>query len=127
MAINKEDVMGSFEELNVWKMSMDLSVEIYQELKDSKDWGIRDQVLRSALSISSNIAEGHERDSSKEFVRFLNIAIASCSELRSQLYFLMKTGLMEENKSMTFIEQTRKISAMLYKLIKSIKNKMLKV
>jgi four helix bundle protein len=75
--------MDALENLGVWKRSCRLSVELYKLLRD---FGFRDQVTRSALSVPSNIAEGYERDSSKEFSRFLKIAKGSCGELRTQLY-----------------------------------------
>jgi four helix bundle protein len=56
-----------FEDLVVWKNSMELAVEIYRLLKDCRDFGLRDQVQRAAVSIPSNIAEGFERQSNKEF------------------------------------------------------------
>ena len=61
-----------FEELEVWKRSAKLSAEIYKELRNLKDFGFRDQITRSGLSISSNIAEGFERDSDKHFINFLS-------------------------------------------------------
>jgi four helix bundle protein len=74
--------MDAFEKLDVWKRSSRLCVTLYQQLKDSKDWGFRDQTTRSALSVPSNIAEGYERNSRKEYVQFLRIAKGSCGELR---------------------------------------------
>ena len=107
-----------FEDLNVWKESMRLSVELYGSLKDCKDYGFRDQIQRSAVSIPSNIAEGFERQSNKEFIRFLYIAKASCGELRTQLYIAIELGIIDKKRGEEFIERTRKISAMLFKLIK---------
>ena len=97
---------------------MRLSVELYGSLKDCKDYGLRDQIQRSAVSIPSNIAEGFERQSNKEFIRFLYIAKASCGELRTQLYIAIELGIIDKKRGEEFIERTRKISAMLFKLIK---------
>lgn len=63
-----------FEDYEVWKRFMRLAVDIYQNLKDCKDFGLRDQMQRSAVSIPSNFAEGYERQSNKEFIRFLYIS-----------------------------------------------------
>ena len=72
-----------FEDLNVWKESVKLSVNIYKALKNCKDFGLRDQIQRSAVSIPSNISEGFDRKGNKEFIQFLYIAKGSCSELRT--------------------------------------------
>ena len=64
----------SFEELKVWQKSQDLAVVIYQQFAELKDFGFKDQVQRAAVSISNNIAEGFDRNTNKEFARFLYIA-----------------------------------------------------
>jgi len=63
-----------FENLDVWQKACRLPVRIYRELKDCRDFGLKDQMTRAAVSIASNIAEGAERDLSAEFIRFLHIA-----------------------------------------------------
>jgi four helix bundle protein len=78
--------MDSFEKLEVWTRSSRLCVALYRELKESRDWGFKDQITRSALSVPSNIAEGYERNSRKEYVQFLRIAKGSCGELRTQAH-----------------------------------------
>ena len=74
-----------FEDLEVWKIFMDLRTLVYKETQCIKDYGFKDQKTRSALSIPSNIAEGFDRDSNKETLHFLSIAKASCAELRTQI------------------------------------------
>lgn len=108
-----------FEDLNVWKEAMRLARDIYRELKDCKDFGLRDQLQRSTVSIPSNIAEGFERKSNKEFIRFLYIALGSCAELRTQLYIAIEANIIEKEHGNKYLEQTRKISAMLSKYIKT--------
>ena len=76
----------AFEDLDVWKRSASLSTEIYIELKQLKDFGFKDQITRSGLSIPSNIAEGIDRNSDKETINFLSYAKGSCAELRTQIY-----------------------------------------
>jgi four helix bundle protein len=78
--------MEALERLDVWKRSCRLRVDLYKTLATCGDYGFRDQITRSALSVPSNIAEGYERDSPKEIVRFLRIAKGSWGELRTQLY-----------------------------------------
>ncbi|HKK46660.1 MAG TPA: four helix bundle protein [Balneolaceae bacterium] len=108
-----------FEDLNIWKESMGLVVRLYNELKDCRDFGLRDQMQRAAVSVPSNIAEGFERKTNKDFIRFLYIAKASSAELRTQLYLCKKLGLIEKNESDLLIDKTRKISSMTHNLIKT--------
>lgn len=78
-----------FEDMKVWQLARELVKLIYgltAEARLSKDFGLANQLQRSAVSVISNIAEGFERKGRKEFVNFLYIAKGSCGELRSQLY-----------------------------------------
>lgn len=75
--------MASFEDLDVWKKSCRLSVILYGLLKNCRDYGFRDQMLRASISIPSNIAEGGERNSVPDFQRFIAYAKGSAAELRS--------------------------------------------
>jgi four helix bundle protein len=111
----------SFEELEVWKLGCRLAVRVYEMLKDCKDFGLKDQMTRAAVSISSNIAEGAERDSKQEFIRFLHIAKGSAAELRTQVYIAYQIGIINNEVQKEFVEELKKISAMLHALIKSIK------
>jgi four helix bundle protein len=81
---------NSFEEIISWQKARELNKEIYfltnTNNSFSKDFGLRDQIRKSSISISSNIAIGFERETTKEFIRFLYIAKASAGEFRSQLY-----------------------------------------
>jgi len=72
--------------LDVWKRACAISAEIYIHFRSSQDYGFKDQVTRSGLSVASNIAEGIERYSDKETIRFLDIARASAAELQTQIY-----------------------------------------
>lgn len=96
---------------------MDLAENLYKVLRGCKDYILRDQMQRSAVSIASNIAEGYDRGSNKEFVRYLYIAKGSCAELRTQLYLSHRVGLTDENLYNDFLESTQRISAMLHSLI----------
>ena len=108
----------SFEQLDVWKRSARLSVNIYKELSNLKDWGFRDQITRSGLSIPSNIAEGYERESKAERVRFLTIAKGSAGELLTQTYIGIEAGYIKRDVGKQWIEEIREISKMLAGLIK---------
>lgn len=119
--------MGSkiekFEDLEVWQESFQLSVTLYRLLGKSREYTLRDQMLRSAVSIPSNIAEGFDRNYNKEFIRFLYIAKASCAELRTQLYIAKEAAVIDANRAESLIACTKKISAMLYNLIQTRKEK----
>ena len=112
----------SCEDLDVWKLAVELTVNIYTNLKNLKDYGLRNQMQRSAVSVPSNIAEGFERQTNKEFIQFLYIAKGSCSELRTQLHIISKLEYLAEDICTQLINQTLSISKMLYTLIQYRKN-----
>ena len=112
-----------FEDLEVWKRASRLSADIYRTSRDLKDFGFRDQLTRSGLSVPSNIAEGYERTGSKEFAQFLNFAKGSCGEMRTQLYIGMEIGYIAEDIAKRWIGESKQISRMLYKLIHSAKER----
>ncbi len=110
-----------FEDLVVWKEAMILTVNLMKELTCWKNFGLKTQLERSSISIPSNIAEGYERKSNKEFIQFLCIARGSCSELRSQLYICQELELTDKLTVQKLLENSREISAMLSKLIETRK------
>jgi four helix bundle protein len=112
---------SSFEELEVWRRSCDLTVRIYDELRSCRDYGLRDQMTRAAVSIASNIAEGAERDSKAEFIRYLHIAKGSAAELRTQIYIACRVGILSEQEQDQIADELKRISSMIHGLIKSIK------
>jgi four helix bundle protein len=81
---------------------------------------MQDQVQRSALSVPSNVAEGYERNSNKEFVRFLNIAKGSCGELRTQIYISRKLKFLTKINFERLIAESKAISKMLHGLAKAV-------
>lgn len=111
-----------FENLEVWKKSANLCSDIYNNLNTLNDFNFRGQISRSALSISSNIAEGFERDSNRDCVRFLFYAKGSCGELRSQIYIGMKINYIEKKVGNNWIKEAENISYMLNGLIKTRKS-----
>ena len=90
-----------FEEILSWQKARELNKAIYsitdKNTSFSKDFGLRDQIRRSSISISSNIAEGFERQTAKEFIRFLYIAKASAGEFRSQTYLAFDLDYLNED------------------------------
>lgn len=111
-----------FEDLEVWKKSAKLSAELYKTLSNLKDYGFRDQITRSGLSIPSNIAEGFERDSIKECLNFLSYARGSCGELRAQVFIGIEAGFIQEQNGTVWIKETKEISAMLTALMNARKS-----
>jgi len=110
----------SFEDLEVWKKACRLSVDIYNNLQPTHNYALKDQICRAAVSIASNIAEGRDRGSKNEFIRFLRIAQGSAAELRTQLYIAKEIELLPKDIVNDFIERVKSISQMLQALIKSL-------
>lgn len=110
--------MDALNELHVWQRSKDLAVSIYKLLFSCKDRGFKDQLTRACISIPSNIAEGYERHSKKEFARYLKIAKGSCAEVRTQLIIGQEIGFLDTKVCDQLIEESLQISKMLQGLIK---------
>ncbi len=108
-----------FEDLDVWKRSSRLCVDIYKELASCKDFGFKDQITRSSLSIPSNITEGFERDTDKDGNKFFYYAKGSCGELRTQIYIGIEIGYIKKEAGLIWKNETEQLSKMLFTLIKS--------
>ena len=111
------------EKLDVWKRSCRLSVEIYRHFKDSRDFSFKDQITRSALSIGSNIAEGMEKESFNEHLRFLEIAKGSVAELITQIYIGIEIDYIGRNEGLEWVRECNEILRMLKGLQSHIKNR----
>lgn len=109
----------SFEDLEVWKRSCAIAVRVYEELKECRDFALRDQMQRAAVSIASNIADGAERGG-KDFQRFLRIASGSAAELRTQVYIATKVSLLSPTVMTELVSELKEISKMIRGLTKSI-------
>ena len=110
----------SFEELEVWQRGCRLTVEVFKAFADCKNFSFRDQIQRAVLSIPSNIAEGSERGSTKDFAPFLNIAKVSGGELRTQLYIARKLDFLAKAAFDALVNESKQLSAMLEGLRRSI-------
>jgi four helix bundle protein len=113
--------MGNFKELHVWQLAKELAVKIYkltQTEKFSKDFGFKDQIQRSAVSIPSNIAEGDSLDTDKQSTRHFFIARGSTAELRTQLIISVEIGYISNEEFEIPESYCDKIGAMLTTLIK---------
>jgi adenylylsulfate kinase len=108
----------SFEDLRIWQAGIELAKQIYLSFKDSKDFFFKDQINRAALSVPSNIAEGFERKSNKEFIQFLYIAKASAGEVRTQLLIAKEVGILEEQFAIELLDKANKIARMIANFIK---------
>ena len=104
----------SFEDLDIWKRSCRLAVQVYENLHSCRDFGLKDQMTRAAVSIASNIAEGAERNSTADFIRFLNIAKGSAAELRTQVYIAERIGVLSSEQSGKLVADLKEVSAMLH-------------
>jgi len=116
---------GGFKELAVWQRSKDLAVQIYKTSSSgplSKDHGLRDQLRRAAISIPSNLAEGDERDTDRDAVRFFYIAKGSVAELRTQLQIAFEIGYLDRNVFEKLDGECFQISRMIGALIKARTN-----
>ncbi len=84
--------MKTFESLEVWQSAKDLVMFTYSYFGNCRDYSFKDQICRASISVMNNIAEGYERDSVNEFIRFLKIAKGSCGEERSMLTIVVELG-----------------------------------
>jgi len=107
------------ERLDVWKRSCRLSVEVYKYFKECRDFGFKDQITRSSLSLASNIAEGLEKESDKEKIRFIEIARGSNAELITQIYIGIEIEYIEKEIGLSWIKELNEISRMLIGLKKN--------
>jgi len=118
--------MDALNELKVWTRSKTFAAAIYKSLSNCKDRSFKDQITRAAVSIPSNIAEGYERGSKREFAYYLRIAKGACAEVRTQLQIGEEIGFIEEVISCELQSESLQISKMLQGLInhcnKKIKN-----
>ena len=113
--------MGNFQKLRVWQFAKELAIKIYKLTQDpqfKKDFGFKDQIQRSAVSIPSNIAEGDESGTDKLSIRYFFIAKGSTAELMTQLVIANEIGYIDDITKNNLVDECDKISAMLSKLIK---------
>jgi four helix bundle protein len=114
-----------FEDLVVWQKGIQMVKQIYVTTNDgklSKDFGLKDQLRRSSVSIPTNIAEGFERRSRKEYLNFLNIAKGSAGEVRSLLRVALEVGYLDTSTHSQLAHLAIELSRMLSKQIQSLSN-----
>jgi four helix bundle protein len=113
----------TFEDLRVWQQGIELVKQIYLITKEgniSRDFGLRDQLRRAAVSVPTNVAEGFERHSRKEYVNFLNIAKGSAGEVRSLLRVALEVGYLDKNTYLRLYDMAKGLSRMLASQIQAI-------
>ena len=113
--------IDQFEDIIAWQKAKAMTIRIYSNFKDLKDFEFKNQVCRASVSIMNNIAEGFERKSDSEFKHFLFIAKGSCGEVRSMLYLAYELKYIHEEDYSFLINLSNEISRMLSGLIKSLK------
>ncbi|MCK4572287.1 four helix bundle protein [candidate division WOR-3 bacterium] len=114
-----------FEDIKAWQKSRELVKEIYyitNNKKFMKDWSLKEQVRRAAVSIISNIAEGFSRQTDKEFIQFLYIAKGSASEIQSHLYLSLDLGYLSKEEFKKVYIETEEISKMISGFIRYLKD-----
>ena len=116
-------IFKSYEEIEAWRKGRELVQEVYSLTRSgefTKDFGLKDQIQRAAVSVCSNVAEGFERRGNKEFVKFLWYAKGSAAEVSSQLFHAKDLGYVTTDQFNDVFNHAKLIAAMLQNLIKSI-------
>ena len=118
--------ISRFEEIEAWKNARELTKHIYQlsALGDfSRDFGLRDQIRRVAVSVMSNIAEGFESQTQSLFIKYLGTAKASAGEVRSQLYIASDLGYLSPEDLKNTIKLAERVSRQIYRFVKYLQSK----
>lgn len=113
-----------FEDIKAWQIARELVREVYRITNDKefvKDFGLKDQIRRAAVSVMSNISEGFERGSDKEFNQFLYYARGSSAEVKSQLYVDLDLGYITENEFKDLYNKCTDISRLIMGFINYLK------
>lgn len=111
-----------FEDLRVWNEAKSLAGLVYRTFRPSRDFGFKDQIQRASVSIMNNIAEGFERGSDTDFIRFLYIAKSSAGELRSMLYLAKELEYVDPKTADDLLKHAMLISGSLSNFIRYLKN-----
>ena len=115
-----------FRDLSVWQIAIDLAESVYglaAHYPKSEVYGLSSQLQRAAVSVPSNIAEGHARESTKEFLRFLSVAQGSLAELETQLILSERLKYLERDQLAPLLEKARELGRMLHGLQRALRTK----
>ena len=116
--------LNRFEDIEAWRKARVLVKEVYKvtaAAKFSKDFSLRDQIQRAAVSIISNIAEGFSRQTDKEFVQFLHIAKGSTSEVQSQLYIALDLGYISQEEFDSLYKRADEVGRLIFGFIRYLR------
>ncbi len=119
-------VIRSFQDLEVWKKSVDLAVSVYgltSAMPDDEKFGLSSQIRRASVSVAANIAEGAERDGPREYSRFLGIARGSLAEIETHLLLALRLGIAKSDSVEPILNQASEIGRMLNGLQRSLRAK----
>ena len=115
--------MNSYKDLKVWEKSVSLAIEVYritEHFPKEEIYGLTSQMRRAAVSIPSNIAEGRNRGTRKDFCNFLRIALGSCAELSTQIEIAKKLPKTSELNYVDIESILTEIMKMLYTIVKKL-------
>ncbi|HEX5690358.1 MAG TPA: four helix bundle protein [Roseiflexaceae bacterium] len=119
-------IIHSFRDLRVWQAGMELVTHVYQITSGfprEEMYGLSSQLRRAAVSIPSNIAEGHARESSKEYLNHLSMAQGSLAELQTQIEIALRLSFIEEQMADTILALAAALSRQIFALRNSIARK----
>ncbi len=119
--------LKSYQDLEVWQKAINLVILCYQISKSfpkNETYGLISQLQRAAVSIPTNIAEGHARQSSKEFLHFISISYGSLAELETLILIAYRLDYIDDKQSKQLMNKTTEIGRMINGLRKSIKKKL---
>ena len=112
-----------FEDIIAWQKANSIAIKIYKIFCDSNDYGFKDQIQRAAVSVMNNIAEGFERETRKEFIRFLYYSKGSVGEVRSMLNIAIELGYLPNDEYLDLKSKCENVSKQLSNFIKYLKEK----
>jgi four helix bundle protein len=116
----------SFRDLRVWRSAMDLAVGVYEATKAfprHEVYGLASQLQRAAVSVPSNIAEGHTRDHSREYLQHVSIAQATLAEVETQIEIAVRLRYLPSDRAQSLLDQAAAIGRQLYALRNALRRK----
>lgn len=125
--MNEKKPVRSYRDLQVWQLAMDLVEGVYRTtatFPKHEMYGLASQIQRSAVSLPSNIAEGHARDSTKEFLHHLSFTVGSQAELETQILLAGRLGYLKRPVVEDIFHRTQELGRKLFKLKESLKRKL---